>query len=107
MRPLFIFTEKVLEVMLRNMAGTDPGLGVDETPCKVICISCRGGLSSLVHLMRCLGVSGFPAEVIHEGEVILKGAWVTALLDGDRVALQNPESLQIEIWPLDLVSPVV
>jgi hypothetical protein len=57
--------------------------------------------------MKCLGVSGFPADVIHDGKVVVSAAWVTALIDDERVALQNPESMQIEIWPTDLVHPVV
>ena len=93
--------------MLRNMAGRDPDLGVDEAPCSVTCIRCRGGLSSLVHIMKCLGVSGFPADVIHDGKVVVESAWVTTLVDDERVALQNPESMQIEIWPVGMIHPVV
>ena len=93
--------------MLLPMEGRDPEIEVEGDPCSVTCIRCRGGLSSLVHIMKCLGVSGFPADIIHEGKVIVSAAWVTTLVDDERVALQNPESMQIEIWPVGMIHPVV
>ena len=93
--------------MLLPMEGREPEIKVEGDPCSVTCIRCRGGLSSLVHIMKCLGVSGFPADIIHEGKVVVESAWVTTLVDDERVALQNPESMQIEIWPVGMIHPVV
>ena len=93
--------------MLPPMEGRDPEIEVEGEPCSVTCIRCRCGLSDLLHIMKCLGVSNFPVDVIHEGNVVVGSAWVTMLVDDERVALQNPESMQIEIWPLDMIHPVV
>ena len=84
------------------MIEESPNEETNQQPCPVVCIVCRREMTELVHLLGCVGCSGFPVRVKTPDEILIKQGWATELKDG-MVLVRDVEQGQEYLCPPDMI----